>query len=168
MPDDSAKVMLSMQIGSVAIIFACSPSFSNDRQQHGHSKILFRSRTITNPYSKTLAFSWFTLIGRVTILSMSTKQILALLIAERDKLDRAIEALREPVERREGRPGNPLIGSTVSTAVPKPTSKKRNLTGTPRKQQSERMRAFWAAKRNTAAKSQPRAANKRKKSAKAA
>jgi hypothetical protein len=43
----------------------------------------------------------------VTILSMSTEQILALLIAARDKLNRAIEALQGPTKRRGRPPGNP-------------------------------------------------------------
>jgi hypothetical protein len=99
---------------------------------------------------------------------MLTQQILALLTTERDKLTRAIEALQGQTKRRGRPPRNPLVGVTVSAATPEPTRKKRTFTAAQRKQQAERMRAYWAAKRKTEVKSQPSASGKAKKSAKAA
>ena len=72
---------------------------------------------------------------------MPTEQILALLIQERDRLSRAIEALQGTVTRR-GRP--PKSVSAISEEAPR---KKRKFTPAQRKKQAERMRAYWAAKR---------------------
>lgn len=77
---------------------------------------------------------------------MPTEHILSLLISERDKLNRAIEALGEPVKRR-GRPAK----SDSATAVAEPP-KRRTFTAAQRKQQGARMRAFWTAKRKAAGK----------------
>jgi hypothetical protein len=65
---------------------------------------------------------------------MPTDHIIALLIAERDKLNVAIEALQG--SKRRGRPA----GS------PTPKRKKRVFTAAQRKQQANRMKAYWAAK----------------------
>jgi hypothetical protein len=98
---------------------------------------------------------------------MPTEQILALLIAERDKLDRAIEALQGPTKRR-GRPQKNPLATPASPEPAQPAKKKRRkFTAAQRKQQGERMKAFWAAKRAAGAKRQPKAASKAKKSAKA-
>jgi hypothetical protein len=75
---------------------------------------------------------------------MNTEHILALLIAERDKLNRAIEALGAPVRR--GRPPkNPF--SAVVAAPAKAASKRRGLSPAKRKAQSERMKAYWAKRK---------------------
>ena len=99
---------------------------------------------------------------------MPTEQILALLVAERDKLNRAIEALQGPTKRRGRQPNSPL----ATPASPEPAQpakrKRRTFTAAQRKQQAERMKAFWAAKREAGAKRQPKGAGKAKKSAKAA
>jgi hypothetical protein len=104
---------------------------------------------------------------------MPTEHILALLIEERDKLNRAIEALQGPMKRR----GRPPLSAARPTATPvgaaesaHPAKKKRRtFTAAQRKQQAERMKAFWAAKKKAAAKPESTAANKRKsKAAKAA
>jgi hypothetical protein len=98
---------------------------------------------------------------------MPTEQILALLIEERDKLNRAIEALQGPTKRR-GRP--PLSAAipvgAAETAQPA-KKKRRTFTAAQRKQQAQRMRAYWAAKKKGAAKRQPKG-SKAKKTAKAA
>jgi hypothetical protein len=47
---------------------------------------------------------------------MPTEQIIALLIAERDKLNRAIEALQGPVKRR----GRPPKNAAAAAAPPPP------------------------------------------------
>jgi hypothetical protein len=72
---------------------------------------------------------------------MALEQIVALLIEERDRLNKAIEALTGPTKRR-GRP--PKAESVAShVAAPRP----RNLSAATRKAQSERMKKYWAAKR---------------------
>jgi hypothetical protein len=101
---------------------------------------------------------------------MPTEQILALLIAERDKLNRAIEALQGLTQRRGRPPKNPL--TVAGPAAPEPTqpAKKRRRKFTPaqRKQQAERMKAFWAAKKKAEATPDSTSARKPKKRAKAA
>jgi len=80
---------------------------------------------------------------------MSMEHIIALLISERDKLNRAIEALGTSVKRRGRPPKNPL---TAITALAKTPRKRRSLSPAKRKAQSERMKAYWAARRKQAAK----------------
>jgi hypothetical protein len=75
---------------------------------------------------------------------MPTDQILALLIAERDKLNRAIEALQGSAKRRGRPPKNPLVA-----VAPAPKKRKRQ-SAAQRKAQAERMKAYWAAKRKKA------------------
>ena len=74
------------------------------------------------------------------LIPMPTEHILALLVAERDKLNRAIEALQGPAKRRGRPPKNP-----DSPAAPR--RKRRKFTAAQRKQQAARMRAYWAKKR---------------------
>jgi hypothetical protein len=78
---------------------------------------------------------------------MPTEHIIALLVAERDKLNRAIEALGGIVGKRRGRPPkNPLAEPAPALAAP---AKKRRggMSAAARKAQSKRMKAYWAAKR---------------------
>jgi hypothetical protein len=79
---------------------------------------------------------------------MPTEHILALLVAERDKLNRAIEALQGPVKRR-GRPRKNSSTAAAPVAPPAPPAKKRKggMSAAARKAQSLRMKAYWAAKR---------------------
>jgi hypothetical protein len=72
---------------------------------------------------------------------MPTEQIVALLLAERDKLNRAIEALAGPAKRR-GRPKNPL----AAAAAP-PAKRRKRRSAAQRKAQAARMRAYWAKRR---------------------
>jgi len=82
---------------------------------------------------------------------MPTDQILALLVAERDRLNRAIEALQGPVKRR-GRPPKSLAALTAARA-PTANGRKRGMDKTARDAQSKRMKAYWAKrKKETAAK----------------
>jgi hypothetical protein len=78
-----------------------------------------------------------------------TENILALLVAERDKLNRAIEALQGPIKRRGRPPKNSFAAAAAPVApLPAPTVKKRKgLSAAARKAQSQRMKAYWAAKR---------------------
>jgi hypothetical protein len=79
---------------------------------------------------------------------MPTEHILALLIAERDKLNRAIEALQGPIKRRGRPPKNPLIAALAPAPTATPaTNRKSGRSAAARKAQSQRMKAYWAAKR---------------------
>jgi hypothetical protein len=82
---------------------------------------------------------------------MSTEHIVALLISERDKLNRAIEALGTPVKRRGRPPRNSLTAVTTITETPTP-KKRRGLSPAKRKAQSERMKAYWAKRKKQVAK----------------
>jgi hypothetical protein len=68
--------------------------------------------------------------------------IVELLIAERDRLNRAIEAL-QPIKRR-GRP--PKSAAALVTPTAKPKSRKPRSAAA-RKAQSARMKAYWAARK---------------------
>jgi len=99
---------------------------------------------------------------------MATDHIVALLVAERERLNRAIEALQGPTKRR-GRPAGSTAKAAPAAAVSQPTPikaaapapikaapparKHRNLTPAARKAASDRMKAYWAAKRKQKAKS---------------
>ncbi len=86
---------------------------------------------------------------------MSAEHVLSLLISERDKLNRAIEALEMTVKRR-GRPAKQswtfrtpyrtYHGVDANSTSPK----RRTFTAAQRKQQAARTKAFWAAKRKGA------------------
>jgi len=75
---------------------------------------------------------------------MQTEQIVALLVAERDRLSRAIEALQGSTKRR-GRPpktsSNPGDGSVRE---PIPVQRKRKLSAAGRKAIAEAARRRWA------------------------
>jgi hypothetical protein len=71
---------------------------------------------------------------------MATEHILALLIQERDKLNRVIEALQGA--RRRGRP--PKAAVSLAEAVP---AKRRARTPAQRKAQAKRMREYWAKRK---------------------
>ena len=74
---------------------------------------------------------------------MPVDQILTLLISERDKLNRAIEALQGSAKRR-GRPPKAVAGTTAPIAS---TPKRKRRSAAQRKAQADRMKAYWAAKR---------------------
>jgi hypothetical protein len=79
---------------------------------------------------------------------MPTEHIVALLIAERDKLNRAIEALQGSAKRRGRPPKNPLAAAATPKAVPTaPKKKRKRQSPAQRKAQGERMKAYWAARR---------------------
>ena len=82
---------------------------------------------------------------------MGTEHIVALLISERDKLNRAIDALGTPVKRRGRPPKNPFTAMTAAADTPAP-KKRRGLSPAKRKAQSERMKAYWAKRKKQAAK----------------
>ena len=74
---------------------------------------------------------------------MPNDSILALLLNERDKLNRAIEALQGPTKRA-GRPSQPSQQTVADNA---PKRKRKPLTAAQRKAHSKRMKAIWAARR---------------------
>jgi hypothetical protein len=79
---------------------------------------------------------------------MPTEHILSLLISERDKLNRAIEALGEPMKRR-GRP--PKAAQPSVATVPVPLARKRKpMTAVQKKALSAKMKAAWARRRKAA------------------
>ena len=84
--------------------------------------------------------------------SMEIEQILTLLVVERDKLSRAIAAL-EGGAKRPGRPPKKTAARIKGMAQPAsvPSKRKRKpMTAARRKAHSERMKAFWAARRKSA------------------
>jgi hypothetical protein len=83
----------------------------------------------------------------VTIRLMTTEQIVGLLVAERDRLNRAIEALQGPVKRR-GRPPKNQLAVVASAPAPMNTRKRR--TAAQRKAQSDKMKKYWALRKKQA------------------
>ena len=79
---------------------------------------------------------------------MPTDQILTLLITERDKLNRAIEALQGSAKRQGRPPKNPL--TAIATPAAAPARERKPRSAAQRKAQAERMKAYWAAKRKKA------------------
>jgi hypothetical protein len=71
---------------------------------------------------------------------MPIDQILPLLIAERDKLNRAIEALQGPT-KRPGRPPKKPLAIETSAAAPK----KRQVSAAARRRMAAGQRKRWAA-----------------------
>jgi hypothetical protein len=72
---------------------------------------------------------------------MPTDQILTLLIAERNRLTAAIEALQGTNKRRGRPPGSKnSVGAT-------PGKRGRTFTDAQRKAQAARMKKYWAAKK---------------------
>ena len=71
--------------------------------------------------------------------------ILDLLVTERDKLTRAIEALGGSTPRRGRPPKNPTPSSNgASVATPATNGSRRgHMSAAARKRQSERMRKYW-------------------------
>ena len=81
---------------------------------------------------------------------MPIEQILALLIEERDKFNRAIEALGGIVKKRRGRPPKNPLGTAVSMLAPQVTGKPRKarkFTAAQRAEQAARMKAYWAKRK---------------------
>jgi hypothetical protein len=87
---------------------------------------------------------------------MPTEQIIGLLVAERDRLNRAIEALQGGLKRR-GRPPK-SSAAAASAAVPVAAAAgvanrtRKPMSPAQKKAHSERMKAFWAQRRKDAKK----------------
>lgn len=82
---------------------------------------------------------------------MPIDQIVSLLIAERDRLERAIEALQDPTKRR-GRPAKTASSAAAGPSTHAPAKKKAAWSAAKRKAQGERMKAYWAKRKNAAKK----------------
>ena len=80
---------------------------------------------------------------------MPTDHILSLLIEERDKLTRAIEALQGSA-RRPGRPRKNPSGVSLSTSTDGSTPRRGGMSVAARKAASARMKLFWAKRRKAA------------------
>ena len=74
----------------------------------------------------------------------TTDQIIALLVAERDRLNRAIDALQGPTKPRGRPPKNPVLGGMSAVAR---SPKRRGRTAAQKAAQAEKMRAYWAKRR---------------------
>ena len=75
---------------------------------------------------------------------MPVDQILTLLIAERNKLNRAIEALQGSAKRR-GRPAKNPLAAIVTPAAAPVAKKRKRQSAARRKAQAERMKAYWCS-----------------------
>jgi hypothetical protein len=81
---------------------------------------------------------------------MPTDHIVALLVAERDRINRAIEAL-QGTKRRGRPPKNPLAAlAPAALAAAAPKKRSGGMSAAARKAQSERMKAQWAKRRKQA------------------
>jgi hypothetical protein len=80
---------------------------------------------------------------------MPIEHIVALLIEERDRLNRAIEALQGTAKRRGRPPKNPLAAAPATSPVTSRKKPKRR-TAAQRKAQAERMKAYWAKRKKQA------------------
>jgi hypothetical protein len=88
-------------------------------------------------------------LTRVTILGVCLQIIYSpYSFAERDKLNRAIEALGGTGTKRRGRPRKTPAGETGAAvaSAPVPTKKHHMRSPAARKAQAQRMKAYWAAK----------------------
>lgn len=76
-----------------------------------------------------------------------TTTVLQLLIAERDKLNRAIAALQSEPSRRGRPPGRRAAASSAAQR-----RRRGGMSAEARQAQSERMKAYWAKRRKQKAK----------------
>ena len=78
---------------------------------------------------------------------MAIEHILALLIQERDKLNRAIEALQGPLKRRGGLPKNRTepVGSVSSDGAA--AKKRKPLSAATRRKMARAQKKRWAEKK---------------------
>jgi hypothetical protein len=89
---------------------------------------------------------------------MPTENIVSLLIAERDRIQAALDALQGPTKKR-GRPKGSkntppawVTGNGATPAPEKPARKKRNFSPAQRKAAALRMKNMWRVKKAAAKK----------------
>jgi hypothetical protein len=80
---------------------------------------------------------------------MATEHILSLLIEERDKLSKAIEALGG-TPKHVASPTKAIEAPAPAPAAAPKRRKRKPLSAAQKKAHSERMKAFWAARRKKA------------------
>jgi hypothetical protein len=80
---------------------------------------------------------------------MSIEHILTLLISERNKLNRAIEALGAPVNHFGPRTAAPISPEEVETNAP-PVRKRKPMTAAQKRALSVKMKAAWARRKKQA------------------
>lgn len=83
---------------------------------------------------------------------MPTHHIVMLLIAERDRLNAAIEVLGGTTKRRGRPPGSKNGVSAVPIPGTPAKQGRRTFTAAQRKKQAQRMKEFWAKRRKEAGK----------------
>ena len=89
---------------------------------------------------------------------MSIEQIVALLIAERDRLNHALEALQGPTKRIGRPPKVPVAMAAAAESSPgvvaaaPATKKRRGFTAAQRKAQSIKLKAYWKKRKAEEAK----------------
>jgi hypothetical protein len=72
--------------------------------------------------------------------------VLAVLRAERDRLDRAIAVMETEPKRRGRKPGSAAVAAAAAGEAPKKRGRKK-MSPAARKAVSERMRKYWAERR---------------------
>src|SRR5258708_21470532 len=82
------------------------------------------------------------------------QQIVMLLVSERDRINRALEALNATTKRR-GRPPKNTSGTMANAPLPaidgsQPARKRRGMTPAQKKAHGARMKADWAKRRQQA------------------
>ena len=77
--------------------------------------------------------------------AMPTTEILEALVAERDRIEQAI-AIFQGTPRHRGRPPGSSSTNQKTTATPKA----RTMSAAAKKRHSQRMKAYWAARRKAA------------------
>ena len=78
---------------------------------------------------------------------MRITEIVALLTAERDRLDAAIKALSDPATHHAKPSRKAMVAPSALTGAPPVARKRKPLTAAQKKAHSERMKAFWAERR---------------------
>jgi len=78
---------------------------------------------------------------------VASEHILALLIQERDRLNRAIEALQGPAKRCGRPPKNALMGGWVSSGDVSQPKKRKHLSAATRRKMALAQKKRWAAKK---------------------
>jgi hypothetical protein len=80
---------------------------------------------------------------------MRITDILTLLVDERERLNRAIEALQGSTNRKRRPARNSPNSAAVATST---TNHRRGMSAAARKAQSERMKAYWTKRRKSTGK----------------
>jgi hypothetical protein len=88
----------------------------------------------------------------LTTAKHADEHIVALLIAERDKINRAIEALQAQNDVVGPRKNPAIVATEAATSGPSANGRGTRMTAAARKAQSQRMKAYWAKRKKEAGK----------------